>query len=131
MKSIEVVAGIIWNDEQSAILIARRPQHLHKGGYWEFPGGKIEVGESAEAALARELAEELSLQFSRSTFFAAVDFSYPEKSVSLKFYEVFGLLSQAVANEGQEWCWVKPSDLPQFQFPEANQKIVDALIARG
>ena len=129
MKHIDVVAGIIWNATNDKILVSKRPDHLHKGGYWEFPGGKIEAGESKECALARELAEELSIHFSASEHFQSLVYEYPEKIVSLSFFHVRELVSEAaVANEGQEWKWVSLDVLAQLRFPEANQPVVDALV---
>lgn len=127
-KSIQVVAGIIWNSTRDALLIACRPEHLHKGGYWEFPGGKIEQNETAEQALARELQEELNIRFSDYRFFRAVDFAYPEKQVSLRFFEVFDVNGEIRANEGQQWRWINLPDLRHYRFPEANRAIVEALL---
>lgn len=127
--SIAVVAGIIWNSDCDALLLSRRPQHLHKGGLWEFPGGKIEVGEAPEQALARELQEELAIGFGRCKLFRQVDFDYPEKSVSLRFFHVYEVSGTVTANEGQQWRWVPLQELSAYPFPEANQPIVEALAA--
>lgn len=129
LKRIHVVAGIIWNSDQSRLLISRRPDHLHKGGCWEFPGGKVEAGESGPQALGRELFEELGIRFTHSLFFRQIFFDYPDRMVQLDFYEVFGVGGTVTANEGQEWCWASPAELPGYRFPEANQAIVDALSA--
>lgn len=128
-KRVRVVAGIIWNADQTRLLIARRPDHLHKGGYWEFPGGKIEEGETGPEALSRELHEELGIRFRHSRFFRQVLFDYPEKTVEIDFYEVFAIDGSVNPNEGQEWCWASPVELSDYHFPEANQTIVDAIRA--
>lgn len=130
MQAIHVVAGIIWNDSKTELLISRRPQHLHKGGYWEFPGGKVEADETREAALQRELKEELNLSFQRAELFQRIEHNYPEKSVCLDFFQVYGVNDNVCANEGQEWRWVALEKLADFRFPEANQPIVEALICR-
>lgn len=127
-KRIHVVAGIIWSDDKFSVLISKRPEHLHQGGYWEFPGGKLEQDETEEAALARELYEELNIRFSSCEKFHDIDFDYPDKQVKLAFYHVYNIYGDILANEQQQWCWTLLRDLKNFSFPEANQSIVDALI---
>ncbi len=127
MDIIKVVAGIIIKDGQA--LIAKRPIDKHKGGYWEFPGGKIEAQESPQIALARELTEELNIQVKQSDFFSQVEFHYPEKTVLLDFFLVTEFDGEPKGLEGQQICWVPTKDLSNYQFPEANQKIVERLKA--
>ena len=110
------------------ILISKRPDNLHKGGFWEFPGGKVEPDESEQAALARELFEELNITFDSAQHFKQIDFDYPEKSVCLDFYEVFGASDTIIANENQEWRWVPLTKISDYQFPEANEPVVKALM---
>lgn len=129
MTRIYVVAAIIHANDSSKILITKRPRHLHKGGYWEFPGGKIEQGESEKQALARELKEELALTFSNAEIFKRLEYDYPEKKVSLSFWYVSGLTSEPQAIEQQEMAWVDVAELKSYTFPEANEPVVDALIA--
>ncbi|NRB40921.1 MAG: 8-oxo-dGTP diphosphatase MutT [Pseudomonadales bacterium] len=129
MKAIQVVAGIIWSQDKTEILISKRPDHLHKGGFWEFPGGKVEAAEQEVEALRRELQEELSVIFTESDFFQNIHFEYPEKTVDLNFYHVYGVGEKIVANEGQEWRWVKVAELTEYTFPEANEPVVKALLA--
>lgn len=125
--AINVVAGIIIGSD-GKILITQRPKHLHKGGYWEFPGGKVEAGETEHQALARELLEELSLKYSNAEHFQSLSFSYPEKTVNLSFYKISNLQSEAKALEGQLMQWVEVSKLLNYQFPEANEPVVEALM---
>lgn len=127
---LQVVAGIIRDESTQRILIAKRPEGKHKAGFWEFPGGKIENNESSVDALRRELEEEISLRFSGSRFFQTVCFSYQEKTVELHFFEVFGLLSDVCANEGQEIRWVPVETLSDYAFPEANLPIIQRLMGR-
>lgn len=129
-KRVHVVAGIIWNFERNRILISQRPEHLHKGGYWEFPGGKVEVGESEPDALSRELFEELNIRFLCCEKMKDIDFDYPEKNVKLAFFHVFELQGVIVGNQGQEWRWVFLSDLKNYRFPEANTPIVEELVKK-
>lgn len=128
IKRIHVVAGIIWNSSNDCLLISRRPIELHKGGYWEFPGGKVENGESEEEALVRELREELDIGFSGSEKFCVIEHDYPEKQVKLAFYHVREVSGEPVGMQGQEWRWIPVAELSHYQFPEANQPVVEALI---
>ena len=82
MKHIHVAAGVILNSE-GQILLALRPKDKHKGGLWEFPGGKVEAGESVQQALARELLEEVSLTVVEAAPFLIIDHDYGDKQVTL------------------------------------------------
>lgn len=126
---VQVAAAIIRRAEN--VLIAKRPMDKHKGGYWEFPGGKIEPGESPEIALAREITEEVSIIIRKPQLFSTIDFEYPEKKVSLQFYSVTEFTGKAEGLEGQEVRWVPVSQLANYQFPEANLPIVEALLAES
>ena len=124
---VEVVAAVIERDGR--ILIARRPAASHLGGLWEFPGGKRRVGESAEAALAREIREELDAAVAVGELLDTVDWTYPEKTVRLRFFRC-ALDGEARAAEGQEIAWVRPAELRDYEFPPADAALVDRLSPR-
>lgn len=126
MKRIDVVAGVILRDQQ--VLIALRPTDKHKGGYWEFPGGKIEPGEEIELALKRELKEEINLEVTASESWLEISHDYPDKAVYLHFWKVTGFEGEAKGLEGQEVRWVSVADLANYQFPEANVPVMEALV---
>ncbi len=130
-QGIAVVAGII--RRQGLVLIARRPDHQHMGGLWEFPGGKREPGESVHEALVRELAEELGIQVLASEPFMTVSHAYPGKRVCLEFCRVDAFRGEPHGAEGQPIRWVAPAQLAQFGFPAANAPVVQRLLdeARG
>lgn len=129
MKRVHVAAAVIRRDGR--IFIARRPAHLHMGGLWEFPGGKVETGESVKAALIRELEEELGIVVRECTPLLQVPHNYPDKSVLLDVWEVYQFDGEPEGLEGQETCWVMPAALTSFEFPEANKPIVAAVCDRG
>jgi len=122
---VEVVGGLI-RDEGGRYLITRRRQGTHLAGLWEFPGGKREPAESLEAALRRELREELGAHFVVGELVETVRWSYPEKTIALSFFDC-RLESGVIApQEGQQMQWVAPSDLVHYAFPPADA----ALLAR-
>jgi 8-oxo-dGTP diphosphatase len=127
MSEIEVVAAIII--KQNQVLIAKRPNGKHKAGYWEFPGGKIEKGESQKQALCREIKEEinLTLEASELELFQTSKFEYPEKKVCLYFYKTTQYAGTPRGMERQQVQWVELSNLTDYQFPEANLPIVERL----
>lgn len=124
MKRILVVAAVIRRDGR--ILIAERAAHLHQGGLWEFPGGKVEPGEAVDAALVRELQEELGITPTVSSPLLRIAHDYPDKSVCLDVWEVTGFEGNPHGREGQPIRWVTPDELPQYAFPAANRPIVTA-----
>jgi 8-oxo-dGTP diphosphatase len=125
-KHIHVAAGVILNGE-GQVLLALRPKDKHKGGLWEFPGGKVEPGESVQAALARELLEEINLVVDLASPFLVIDHDYGDKQVTLDVWTVSRFSGTPHGSEGQEIAWVAIADLGRYQFPEANAGIVAAL----
>lgn len=123
---VQVVAAAVF-DDLGRVLIARRPVHVHQGGLWEFPGGKVEPGESAEAALARELWEELHIAPVRSRPLIRIPHRYPDKNVLLDVWRVDAFRGEPSGREGQPVRWVSPSELPGFAFPAANRAIMNAV----
>lgn len=121
-----VVAAIIRGPD-GRILLSQRPAHKHKGGCWEFPGGKVEAGEALDTALARELEEELGLRVRACQPFMTIEHHYPELSVRLCFREVTAFEGQPMGREGQPVQWFAPGELSSLDFPEANQPVVKAL----
>ncbi len=128
MSAVRVVAAVIYSPDRQRVLIARRPDHLHQGGLWEFPGGKIHGGESPLDALRRELEEELAIGLSEAEPWQQVLHEYPDKQVHLQFWEVTGYTGEPVGNEGQIVAWVDIPDLENFAFPEANTFVVRKLV---
>ncbi|PWB33794.1 hypothetical protein DCO48_09065 [Pseudomonas sp. SDI] len=125
MKRIHVAAAVI-RGVDGRILIARRADSQHQGGLWEFPGGKVELGEAVEHALARELQEELGIVVTAARPLIQVKHDYPDKQVLLDVWEVSGFTGEPHGAEGQPLAWVSTRELPQYDFPEANRPIVAA-----
>ena len=122
---IIVAAGIIHQDRH--ILLTKRPSNVHLADLWEFPGGKVELGESLEAALRRELREELDIEVNVIDELYTTTHHYPEKSVELHFFNCAIVSGKPRAVEVAEFRWVKPSDLHAYEFPEADRELVEKL----
>ncbi|MGF1722192.1 8-oxo-dGTP diphosphatase MutT [Vibrio kyushuensis] len=128
MKQIHIVAGIIFNRDKSKVYITQRPSHLHKGGYWEFPGGKVEAGESVETAMARELDEEIGIIVTKQSQFEHLEYDYSDKSLEFDFIVVHDFEKEPYGKEGQLGLWVEVADLVKYTFPEANRPIMQRVI---
>ena len=128
MKRIHIVAGIIFNQDKSQIFITKRPDKLHKGGFWEFPGGKVEEGESVEQAMTRELEEEVGIEVTEQHLFEHLEYDYPEKSLKFDFIVISNFNNEPYGKEGQEGHWVDIAKLANYQFPEANVPILERVI---
>jgi 8-oxo-dGTP diphosphatase len=132
-RRLLLVAAAALIDPAGLVLIAQRPAHKQLGGLWEFPGGKVEPGESPEAALVRELKEELDLTTDPDSLepFAFASHAYPDFHLLMPLYVVKSWRGEPVPHEGQALAWVAPRDLPQYNMPPADIGLVERLIARS
>lgn len=126
MSRVHVAVGVILDQEHN-ILITRRAQDSHQGGLWEFPGGKVEAGESLASALTRELREELGITVGRTSALLEVSHDYGDKTVLLDVHVVWDFSGEARGMEDQPLAWVAPEELTRYQFPVANVPIVAAV----
>jgi mutator protein MutT len=126
---IEVVAAIVRRD--GYILITQRPDDVHLARLWEFPGGKVEAGESLEAALEREIREEVGIEIRVEREFFAVEHDYPDKSVRLHFFNCSILEGEALPRGVADLRWVKPEELANYVFPPADGRLIEKLQAEA
>lgn len=122
---IPVVAGFLRKDGK--ILVGQRPEHNSLAGQWEFPGGKIELGETPEQALARELSEELGIEAEVGTLKLACTHSYGDVGILILFYEVLYWKGQPKAQHHMMLEWIYPEELKHRSIPDANKKILDRI----
>lgn len=127
-KQVNVAVGVVVQGDQ--VLLARRNMQQHQGGKWEFPGGKIEAGESTPDALTRELKEECDITATHMQPLILIEHDYGDKKVSLDTYLVSEFLGEAKGLEGQTVKWVDINQLADFDFPGANLAILQALEKR-
>jgi len=130
VETIEVAAAVL-RDDEGRVLVSRRLAGRHLAGLWEFPGGKIEPGETPEAALGRELEEELGIIAGPSRPLVAVRHEYPEKIVRLCLFEVHSFSGLPRGAEGQEIRWVAPSGLDALEMPAADRPLIRLLDLDG
>jgi len=122
---LHAAVGVI-NNTTNEVLISKRDQNAHQGGLWEFPGGKVEVGESVREALTRELHEELGIFVTSASPLIKIRYSYPDVTVLLDVWRVDGFKGQARGSEGQTIAWVPEDQLTSYSFPAANIPIISA-----
>lgn len=125
-ERIHVAAAAIVNEDDE-VLIARRPEHLHQGGLWEFPGGKLERGEEPEQALVRECHEELGVELGAMRRLIRVPYDYHDRSVLLDVWRVDAWDGEPHGAEHQAVRWAKIDSLNPDCFPLANAPIITAL----
>ncbi len=124
-----VGVGVVWRE--SRVLISRRPPSGLLGGLWEFPGGKLESGESAAAAVKRELWEEVGVEVRVGALIDRVDHAYSHFRVTLHFHEAEYLSGRARPRVASEVRWVEPETLGEYAFPAASRAIVDRVRSTG
>lgn len=129
MKRIEVAVGVLFN-RQGEVLIGQRIVEDSYYQKWEFPGGKLEVGESAKQALVREFAEEVGITISSSEDFMVLQHDYPDRHVKLHVQLIKQYQGTITSMEGQALKWVTLEELNEIDFLKGNQTIVEALLSK-
>ncbi|GAB4268413.1 MAG: hypothetical protein Kow0092_22200 [Deferrisomatales bacterium] len=123
---VPVVAAVI-RDDRGRVLLARRLPGGPHGGRWEFPGGKVEPGESRTEALGREIREELGVEVRVGKEVARVEHRYPHLVVELIAYRCRIARGEPRAIQCAEWAWVEPARLLDYPLPEADVPIARRL----
>ncbi len=127
---VQVAAGIIRN-EFGQIYVTQRLEGQDFAQALEFPGGKVDDGESPEQALRRELEEEIGIHILNATLYERFQFEYPTKMISFYFYLVDEWVGEPFGREGQVGFWVAQNELDAGQFPPANVKLIQRLLAEN
>jgi 8-oxo-dGTP diphosphatase len=126
---VRVVAAVV--ERAGRVLIARRREGDALAGKWEFPGGKIEQGETPEKALRRELREELGIETVIGDLICVSSHAYDHLSVELAAYEARWISGDIVPLVHDEIKWIAPAGLFSYDFPEANIPVIRAILSRG
>jgi mutator protein MutT len=128
MRDIVVSAAVI--ERNDAFLLTRRATDAHLGGRWEFPGGKVEAGETLANTLIREIREELGCGVEVGALLLTSRHAYPDVHVELHFFSAH-ITDVPVPQQGQEMRWIARSELESLHLPEADAELVSLLISRG
>lgn len=125
MKITQVVAALIWDGDR--FMICQRPAHKARGLLWEFVGGKVEPGETKQAALIRECREELGVTVEVGQVFMEVTHTYPDLTVALTLFHA--TITQGVPQkiEHNDIRWITREEIPQFAFCPADVEILKAI----
>jgi 8-oxo-dGTP diphosphatase len=128
-RKLVLVAACVFVDEAGAVLITKRPEGKPFAGLWEFPGGKVETGETPEHALVRELKEELGVDIAPDSLspLTFVSHDYPAFHLVMPIYVCRHWQGVMAANEGQELAWVKPEALSAYAMPPADEPLKETL----
>lgn len=118
----DVTAGLIWRDGK--LLITRRPKGSHLAGYWEFPGGKQETGETREECLRREIREELGVDVQVDRWLLRVDHDYETKSISLHLFQCSHLKGEPRPIGCDDMKWIDPHDLDRYTLPPPDAQVL-------
>ena len=122
-----IAAGIILHQDLPHIFIAKRFPKADQGALWEFPGGKVERGETAKQAVIRELKEEIGIEATKLEHFTSLTHDYNDKVLNFDFYLVHQYQGEPHGRELQPTRWVHIDELANYSFPEANLPVLTAL----
>ena len=128
VKTVDVVAALIERDGK--LLLARRDASSDQAGLWEFPGGKVETGESHQAALVRELQEEMGITVTVEDFVATSVLQQPQRLIHLHGWRVSGFTGVITLQCHSEVRWVSPADVTSFELAPADIPLIDAYLKR-
>ncbi len=123
---LQVAAAVI--EHRGRYLITRREAGVHLGGFWEFPGGKREAGETFEACARREVFEEVGIEITAPRPLTITHYEYPDKSVELHFFTCSLSQGDPQPLGCVDFRWVKPGELTEYSFPPADQPVVSRLV---
>lgn len=126
MAITEVVAALIWNGGK--FMVCQRPAYKARGLLWEFVGGKVEQGESKEAALIRECREELAVELTVGTEFVQVVHEYPDITVRLTLFHAAIAEGTPKRIEHHDIRWITPAEIPNYKFCPADVEILERIV---
>ena len=124
-QQIDVVAAVIFKADK--ILLCQRKSGKHQAGLWEFPGGKIEKGETHQKALIREIKEELQIKISPQSFIIKITHEYSHAAINLWVYKAVFINGEITLLDHEQTKWISPSELNSFQLAPADIPVITRL----
>jgi mutator protein MutT len=124
-SAVDIALALVWRD--GCVLITRRPEGVHLGGMWEFPGGKCFPGETPEACAEREALEEVGVACRARDRYPVIEHPYPDRCVRLHPVACDYVGGPPRALQVAEWAWARPEDLHRYLFPPANERLLRSL----
>mgnify|MGYP001626338673 FL=1 len=121
---LKVVAGFLKKGDR--FLLVRRPLNKRRGGLWEFPGGKVEDGETLEEAIKRELKEELGIETKVKRFLGKINYQYPEGEIELNLLEI-ETEEEPILKEALELKWVNFKEIKELEICPADKNLLESL----
>lgn len=125
-EAVAVAAALVWRGER--FMICQRPPHKARGGLYEFPGGKLEPGETAEQALVRECREELGVTVEPRDVFMELVHEYPDLTVDLTLMNADLPSGEPQLLEHTDIRWITPGEIPEYAFCPADKEILEKLM---
>lgn len=125
---MEVVAALVWQGEK--FLICQRPQNKPRALFWEFVGGKVEVGETKQQALVRECFEELGITVQVGSVFEEVTHEYDDVTIHLTLFNATIVQGEPQKLEHNDMRWITPQEIPNFDFCPADKEILQKLLLK-
>ena len=127
---VAVTVGLLWNQEKK-VLLCQRPEHKSYPGKWEFPGGKVELGESSIESLRRELQEELGISSGNETLFHTETTSYSDgRNYCVEYFDIPTWQGRLDNKEFAQMAWVAPKQFQEYDILEGNKRICELLVER-
>jgi 8-oxo-dGTP diphosphatase len=126
---IDVSCAII--EQHGKILATRRGKNMHLEGYWEFPGGKVEPGETLEECISREIKEELSLGISIKGKLPVVEFIYPDKAIKLTPFVCRIISGEITLKDHTDFKWIEPNSFDQLKWAPADVMVIELYLKKA
>ena len=126
-KNFKIVVSLALINDADEILLSKRPKNKHLAGFWEFPGGKVEEGESFEIALKREIEEELNIEINIKNKLGEENYQDDKINVKLHYFICSHANGEIILSEHEDSAWVTKNEFKNYNFAEGDSDIINLL----